>query len=403
MEKKNEHWIKQENQYCAQNYYPLPVVLTKGEGVWVWDLEGKRYLDMMSAYSANSFGHCHPRLTRVLAEQANTLCLVSRAFHTESLFPFLKKLCEFAGLDQALPMNTGAEAVETAIKAARRWGYRTKKIPANRAEIIVANNNFHGRTVSIISFSSDEAYRSDFGPFTPGFVSIPFGDSDALKKAITPNTCAFLVEPIQGEAGIVIPPSGWLKECEKICRDNNVLLIVDEIQSGLGRTGKKFAFQHENVQPDGIIVGKALGGGIMPVSAFVARSEVMKVFNPGSHGSTFGGNALAARVGYEALLMLEEEHFIETSEVLGKVLLDALKSIQHPAIQAVRGKGLWVGVEINPKISDARKLCEKMLLKGILCKEAHDTVIRFAPPFVINENEIALAVSTFIDVLKEGI
>lgn len=399
MDRTTQQWIEQENKYCAQNYHPLPVVITKGEGTWVWDLEGKRYLDMMSAYSANSFGHCHPRLVHVLTEQARRLCLMSRAFHTQTLFPFLKKLCEFSELDMALPMNTGAEAVETAIKAARRWGYRKKKIPTNRAEIIVARNNFHGRTVSIISFSSDLEYKADFGPYTPGFVEIPFGDSEALKKAISPNTCAFLVEPIQGEAGIVIPPMGWLKECELICRENNVLLIVDEIQSGLGRSGKRFAFQYDDVKPDGIILGKALGGGILPVSAFVARDEVMKVFNPGSHGSTFGGNALAARMGYEVLLMLEEDDYISRSEGLGKALLEALKNIRHPAILDVRGKGLWVGVEINSNIINARTICEKMLERGVLCKEAHDTVIRFAPPFVIEWEEIMLAVNTFKDVL----
>lgn len=403
MDKKTKQWIELESQYCAQNYHPLPVVLTKGEGVWVWDIDDKRYLDMMSAYSANSFGHSHPRLIKVLTEQAHRLCLVSRAFHAETLFPFLKKLCEFSELDQALPMNTGAEAVETAIKAARRWGYRHKKIPANQAEIIVATNNFHGRTVSIISFSSDETYKADFGPYTPGFKEIPFGDSEALKKAITPNTCAFLVEPIQGEAGIVIPPKGWLKQCETICEENNVLLIVDEIQSGLGRTGKRFAFQHDNVKPDGIIVGKALGGGILPVSAFVARNEIMSVFNPGSHGSTFGGNALAARVGFEALLLLEEEDYISRSETLGKRLLEELQSIKHPAISNVRGKGLWVGVEINPDIASARALCEKMVEKGVLCKEAHESVIRFAPPFVIELDEILLAVNTFKDVLNTGV
>jgi ornithine--oxo-acid transaminase len=399
MDRTTQQWIEQENKYCAQNYHPLPVVITKGEGAWVWDLEGKRYLDMMSAYSANSFGHCHPRLVNVLTEQARHLCLMSRAFHTQTLFPFLKKLCEFSELDSALPMNTGAEAVETAIKAARRWGYRNKKIPTNRAEIIVARNNFHGRTVSIISFSSDLAYKADFGPYTPGFVEIPFGDSEALKKAISPNTCAFLVEPIQGEAGIVIPPTGWLKECELICRENNVLLIVDEIQSGLGRAGKRFAFQYDNVKPDGLIVGKALGGGILPVSAFVARDEVMKVFNPGSHGSTFGGNALAARMGHEVLLMLEEDDYISRSEKLGNQLLEALKGICHPAILDVRGKGLWVGVEIHSSIINARTICETMLEKGVLCKEAHDTVIRFAPPFVIEWEEILLAVNTFKDVL----
>lgn len=397
-----KQWIQNENKYCAQNYHPLPVVLTKGKGVWVWDIEEKKYLDMMSAYSAVSFGHCHPRLVNVVNDQIEKLCLVSRAFHTDTLLPFLEKLCEFTALDVALPMNTGAEAVETAIKACRRWGYRVKKIPTNKAEIIVASNNFHGRTVSIISFSSDQHYKADFGPFTPGFVEIPFGDSKALLNAITPNTCAFLVEPIQGEAGIVIPPQGWLKECEDICKKNNVLLIVDEIQSGLGRTGRRFAYEHEDVKPDGIIIGKALGGGMLPVSAFVARKAVMELFEPGSHGSTFGGNALASRIGLEVLNMLESDNLISNSAQLGKILLGKLQAIKHPAILSVRGKGLWVGVEMDPKIMSARALCLKMLEKGVLCKEAHDTVIRFAPPLIIEESEIEFAVSQFKKVLSEG-
>lgn len=393
-------WIEEEEKYCAKNYLPLPVVLTKGEGVWLWDLDGRKYLDMMSAYSANSFGHCHPQLVNVLTEQAKKLCLVSRTFHAEPLLPFLKKLCEFSNFYQALPMNTGVEAVETAIKAVRRWGYRKKKISPNQAEIIVAKNNFHGRTLSVISFSSDLSYKADFGPFTPGFVEIPFGDANALSEKISEKTCAFLVEPIQGEAGIIVPPAGWLKACETICKKNNVLLIVDEIQSGLGRTGKRFAFEHEGVRPDGMIVGKALGGGLLPVSAFVATQEVMSVFEPGSHGSTFGGNPLAARIAYESLCMLQEGDYITRSAQLGKVLLEALQSIQHPAIKECRGKGLWTGIELDLPKGAVQKICEKMLEKGVLTKEVHDTTIRLAPPLIIEKEELLFAVSVFDESLK---
>ena len=394
-------WIEKDKKYGAQNYLPLPVVLTKGQGVWLWDLEGKRYLDMMTAYSANSFGHCHPQLVKALTEQANQLALVSRAYYSQPMLPFLEKLCHFCGLDQALPMNTGAEAVETALKAARRWGYRKKGIPPHQAEIIVAKNNFHGRTISIISFSSEQAYQQDFGPFTPGFVEIPFGDAKALESKITPNTCAFLIEPIQGEAGIHVPPSGWLKTCETICRNNHVLFIVDEIQSGLGRTGKRFAFEHDNVRPDGIILGKALGGGLLPVSAFVATKDVMSVFDPGSHGSTFGGNPLASRVAFEALSMLEEGDYIARSETLGKILLEKLNAIQHPAIKAVRGKGLWAGVELDPNVISAKVVCERLLEKGVLTKEAHDTVIRFAPPLIIEKSDLLMGISIFEEVISK--
>lgn len=393
-------WINEEKKYCAQNYSPLPVVLCKGEGVWLWDLNGKKYLDMMSAYSANSFGHCHPQLVHALHDQSKKLCLVSRAFYAEPLLPFLKKLCEFSGFEQALPMNTGVEAVETAIKAARRWGYRKKGIPPNQAEIIVAKNNFHGRTLSVISFSSEPTYKADFGPFTPGFVEIPFGDASALENTLSDKTCAFLVEPIQGEAGIVVPPAGFLKDCEMICRKNNILLIVDEIQSGLGRTGKRFAFEYDDIHPDGIILGKALGGGLLPVSAFVARREILDLFEPGSHGSTFGGNPLAARIGFEALTLLEQSDYIARSATLGKVFLEALQSIQHPAIKAVRGKGLWVGVEFNRLQGFARQVCEKMIEKGILAKDVHETTIRFAPPLIIEEKELLWTVSVFEAALK---
>lgn len=396
----NQAWIKKEEERCAHNYHPLPVVLTKGRGAWVWDIEGKRYLDMMSAYSAISLGHSHPKLVAVLKEQAERLCVVSRAFHADTLLPFLDALCQLCQLDMALPMNSGAEAVETALKAARRYGYEKKGIEDGKAEIIVANNNFHGRTISIISFSTEKDYQKHFGPLTPGFVSIPFGDSQALKKAITKNTCAFLVEPIQGESGIQIPPEGWLKDCEKICKENNVLLILDEIQSGLGRTGKMFAFEHEDVKPDGLILGKALGGGLLPVSAFLANADVMEVFVPGSHGSTFGGNPLAARIGSAVLEILEEEHIVERSHQLGKVLLNALRSLKHPLIKSVRGRGLWIGVEIDTSLVPARLICEKMMALGVLAKETHETVIRFAPPLIIEEQDLHFAVEQFTKALN---
>ncbi len=392
--------IALESQYCAQNYAPLPVVLERAEGVWVWDIEGKIYLDMMSAYSAVSFGHCHPHLVRTLIAQAQKLCVPSRAFHVSALGPFLEKLCQLCNLEKALPMNTGVEAVETALKAARRWGYEKKGIPPNQAEIIVVKNNFHGRTITAISFSSDEAYKKDFGPFTPGFIEIPMGDTVALQQAITPRTCAFLAEPIQGEAGIIVPPAGWLKACEQICRENNVLLLLDEIQSGLGRTGKLFAFEHEKVKPDGLIIGKALGGGILPLSAFVANNEIMDVFTPGSHGSTFGGNPLAASVGLEVLKLLEEGDFIARSATLGLSLRQALSKIKHPLIQGVRGIGLWVGVEINPAIASAREVCERLMKHGILSKEAHETVIRFAPPLIIEADTLEWAIEQFYKVVS---
>jgi len=395
----NKEWIQLENERCAHNYHPLPVVLTKGEGVWVWDIEGKRYLDMMSAYSAISFGHSHPKLVAVLKEQAERLCVVSRAFHADTLLPFLEKICSLCQLDMALPMNSGAEAVETAIKAARRYGYEKKNIEDGKAEIIVANNNFHGRTISIISASTEKAYKRHFGPLTPGFVSIPFGDSQALKNAITKNTCAFLVEPIQGEAGIQIPPKGWLKECEQICKAEKVLFILDEIQSGLGRTGKMFAYEHEGVKPDALILGKALGGGLLPVSMFLANKAVMEVFGPGSHGSTFGGNPLAARVGSAVVDLLAEEHIVQRSYKLGEVLLKELNNIKHPLIKAVRGRGLWAGVEIDNSRVSARSICLKMMDLGVLAKETHETVIRFAPPLIIEEQDLQFGIEQFIKAL----
>ncbi len=390
-----------EHRFGAANYLPLPVVIERGEGAWLWDVEGNRYLDMMSAYSAVSHGHGHPRLVRALKAQAEKLAIVSRAFHAGPLGPFLEKLCVITGLDKALPMNTGAEAVETAIKAARRWGYRVKGIPADKAEIIVAEGNFHGRTTTIVGFSSDQEYKDGFGPFAEGFKLVPFGDIDAMAAAITPNTAAILVEPIQGEAGIIEPPEGWLKELRDLCTEQNVLLILDEIQTGLGRTGKLFAHNYEDIKPDGLILGKALGGGLLPVSAFVSTAEVMNVFDPGSHGSTFGGNPLAAAVGLEALNVLEDEGLTERSADLGARLKRAMQAMNSRLIQDVRGKGLWVGVEIDPAICSARTVCERLMARGILSKETHETVVRFAPPLVIAEDDLDWAIDQFRAVLRE--
>ena len=398
---KIENRIEQEERFGAANYLPLPVVLDRGEGAWLWDVEGNKYLDMMSAYSAVSHGHGHPRLVEALQRQASQLAIVSRAFHAEPLGPFLEKLCAISGLARALPMNTGAEAVETAIKAARRWGYRVKGIPSNQAQIIVAEGNFHGRTTTIVGYSSDEEYKADFGPFTPGFVTVPFGDIDAMRKAITPNTAAILVEPIQGEAGIVEPPDGWLKDLRTLCTEENVLMILDEIQTGLGRTGKLFAHNHEGITPDGLILGKALGGGLMPVSAFVSTNEVMDVFDPGSHGSTFGGNPLAAAVGLEALEVLDDENLTERSAELGDKLKRAMKGINSPLIKDVRGKGLWIGVEIEPSLCAARTVCERLMTRGILSKETHETVVRLAPPLVIKEDDLDWAINEFCSVISE--
>jgi ornithine--oxo-acid transaminase len=394
-------FIALENRVSAPNYAPLPVVLTRGEGSYLWDTEGRRYIDMMSAYSAVSLGHAHPRILAALTAQAQRLAVPSRAYYSDRLGPFLEELCRVSGFDAALPMNTGAEAVETAIKAARRWGYRVKGVRRDRAEIIVANGNFHGRTTSIVGFSSEASYRDGFGPFAPGFRSVPFGDLAAIERAITPDTTAVLIEPIQGEAGIVVPPRGWLASVRALCDRHGVLLIVDEVQSGLGRTGAWFAFEHENVRPDGIIVGKALGGGVLPVSAFVARREVMDVFTPGSHGSTFGGNPLAAAVGLEALHVIREEGLVERSRVLGAYMLGRLRAIKSPALKAVRGLGLWVGAEIDPQIASARTACERLLAKGVLSKETHDTVVRLAPPLVIARDDLDFALDRFEEVLRE--
>ena len=394
--------IEQENKYCAQNYSPLPVVLTKGKGIYLWDDAGKKYLDFMSAYSAVNAGHAHPELLSVMEGQARTLTIVSRGFHTDKLMPFLKKLCNTTGFTKALPMNTGAEAVETAIKAARRWGYDVKGIAEDKAEIIVSGGNFHGRTTTIVGFSSDAGSRRGFGPATPGFKSIPFGDTDALENMITENTCAFITEPMQGEGGVVIPPKGWLKKVRALCTKHNVLLILDEVQTGMGRTGRNFAFQHEldeNNMPDGLILGKALGGGLFPVAAFVANANVMDVFDPGSHGSTWGGNPLASAIGLKALCLLEDEKLAERSAELGAYLMGQLKALDMPCIKDIRGSGLWVGIDLDAQLVDAHDVCLRLMDKGILAKETQATVIRFAPPLVITKEEIDIAVNALKEVL----
>ena len=401
MNKTPNQTIALENQYCAHNYHPLPVVLTRGEGVHVWDDAGNKYLDMMSAYSAVSHGHAHPKLVKVLSEQAARLAICSRAFHSEKLGAFLKRVCELTGQDMALPMNTGAEAVETALKAARKWAYKVKGVAADQAEIIICSGNFHGRTIAIVAMSSEAQYKDGFGPFPGGMKLIPYGDADALEKAITPNTAAFLVEPIQGEAGIVVPPAGFLKKAADICKRHQVLLIADEIQTGLGRTGKLLACEHEGVKPDGLILGKALGGGLLPVSMFLAKREVMEVFKPGDHGSTFGGNPLAAAVGLAALDTLMEEKLAERSAELGAYLLEKLTALKSPLIKNLRGKGLFVGIEIDPRQARAREVCERLMAQGILSKETHETVVRLAPPLVITREQIDWSVERIALVLKE--
>ncbi|HSQ05320.1 MAG TPA: ornithine--oxo-acid transaminase [Burkholderiales bacterium] len=380
--------VELEQRHGAHNYDPIPVVLVKGKGIYVWDREGRYYFDMMSAYSAVSHGHAHPRLTRVLTEQAQTLAVTSRAYYNNRLPLFLEKLCAVTGQDAALPTNTGLEAVETALKAARKWGNKVKGVPAERVEIIACDGNFHGRSIAIIAMSSEAQYRDGFGPFPPGFKRVPYGDAHALERAITPDTAAFLVEPIQGEAGIIVPPVGYLAECARICRAHNVLLMCDEVQTGLGRTGRILASEHEGVVPDGLILGKALGGGLLPVSAFLARRDVMDVFTPGDHGSTFGGNPLAAAVGLEALEIMLEERFAERAAELGEYLLAQLRALRSPVVRSVRGRGLLIGVEIDPAVTSARFVCEKLLAHGILSKDTHETVVRFAPPLIITREQL---------------
>ena len=380
-----QEFIELEESYGAHNYHPLDVVVEHAEGVWVYDVEGNRYLDCLASYSAVNQGHCHPKILKAMIEQAAKVTLTSRAFRNDQLPLLYKELHELTGFEMALPMNSGAEAVETAVKAARKWGYKIKGIPDGQAEIIVCANNFHGRTVTAISFSSDPQYRDGFGPFTPGFRVIPFGDAQALREAITPNTCAFLVEPIQGEAGIIIPPDGFLREAAAICRENRVLLITDEIQSGLGRTGKLFAYMHEGITPDAVIIGKALSGGFYPVSAVLASQEVLGVFHPGDHGSTFGGNPLGCAVARAALRVLVQENLVQRSAELGDYFLKKLQTISSPHLREVRGIGLWIGIELDVP---ARPYCEALKALGILCKETHEYVIRVAPPLVITREEI---------------
>lgn len=395
----NPH-IDLEERYCAHNYAPLPVVLSRGEGVWLWDDHGHRYLDMMSAYSAVSFGHAHPRLVAALAGQARRLAVTSRAFYSDRLGLFLQRLCEMTGMPRALPMNSGAEAVETAIKAARKWGYRRRGIADGRARIIVCRGNFAGRTTTLVGFSSEAQYRDGFGPFDGGFDLVPFGDAAALEAAITPDTVAFLVEPIQGEGGIVTPPDGYLRRCREICSRHGVLLICDEVQTGLGRTGRLLACDHEEIRPDGLILGKALGGGLLPVSAFLAHDEVMDVFTPGDHGSTFGGNALSAAVGAEALALLQDGELIANAREQGRRLADGLRRITHPALREVRGLGLMLGMDLDPHFIKARGFCERLMTCGVLTKETHDTVVRLAPPLVIAAEEVDLALQAVRDVFQ---
>jgi ornithine--oxo-acid transaminase len=389
----SNYYIELEKKYGASNYKPLPVVIAKAKGIWVYDPEGRRYLDCLSAYSAVNQGHCHPRIISALNDQANLLTLTSRAFFNNRLGLLLEKLSKITNLEVTLPMNTGAEAVETAIKIARRWGYKKKNIKPDKAEIIVCDNNFHGRTTTIISFSSDEDSRDGFGPFTPGFKSIPFNDLDSLEKAINENTVAFLVEPIQGEAGIIIPDKGYLKQALQICKKHNVLFIADEIQTGLGRTGKMFCCQHEDITPDMYIVGKALGGGVLPISAAITRHEIMDIITPGCHGSTFGGNPLACAVAITALDVLIEENLSERSHQLGEYFLSQVKNINSPLFSTVRGKGLFVAIELKKSAGLARQYTEKMMKLGLLAKETHDYIIRLAPPLVITKDEIDWALS----------
>ena len=389
---KTSEYIALEDGYGAHNYHPLDVVINRADGVWVWDVDGKRYMDFLAAYSAVNQGHCHPRLVKVMAEQMCRVALTSRAFRNDQLGPFCKEICELTGYARMLPMNTGAEAVETAVKAARKWGYTVKGIAEDQAEILVFDGNFHGRTTTIVSFSADEEYRAGFGPFTPGFRILPYGDLEAVRRAMNPNVCAVLVEPIQGEAGIVAPPEGFLAGLRELTTEHDCLLVCDEIQSGLGRTGKLFASEHEGVRPDIVIIGKALSGGMYPVSAILADDEVMGVFHPGEHGSTYGGNPLGAAVAREALKILVEEGMVEHSAELGEYFLDRLRAISSPHVELIRGKGLWIGIVLKDSAGGARRFCEALQHDGLLCKETHETVIRVAPPLTITREEIDWAV-----------
>jgi ornithine--oxo-acid transaminase len=393
--------IAETERFSAPNYSPLPVVLSRGEGVWVWDVEGRRYLDCVSAYSSLNHGHRHPRIVAALVEQAGRLTLTSRAVHNDQMGVFLAELCALAGLEMALPMNTGAEAVETAIKLARKWGYRAKGVAQDRAEIVVCRNNFHGRTTTIVGFSSEAQYREDFGPFTPGFRLVDFGDLDALRAAITPETVAFLVEPIQAEAGIIVPPRGYLPAARALCREHNVLFVLDEIQTGLGRTGKMLAHDHEpGTDPDVLVLGKALGGGVYPVSAVLASRAIMQQLRPGDHGSTFGGNPLAAAVGRTALRVLVHERLAERAAAQGEYLAEKLRALKAPCIAEIRGRGLLVGIEIAPAERSARELCERLVERGVLAKDTHEHVIRLAPPLIVERAELDWLVAQLEAVLR---
>jgi ornithine--oxo-acid transaminase len=395
-----QDFIKMEEEYGAHNYHPLDVVVERAEGVWVYDVEGNKYLDCLSAYSAVNQGHVHPQILQALLDQAKRVTLTSRAFRNDQLPLLYKELSEMTGYEMSLPMNTGAEAVETAVKLARKWAYQVKKVPRHQAEIIVASNNFHGRTVTIVSFSTEPSYRDDFGPFTPGFVTVNYGDAGAVEKAITPNTAAVLLEPIQGEAGVIIPPAGYLKKVAEICKKNNVLFMADEIQTGLARTGKLFAAHYDNVRADVTIIGKALSGGFYPVSAVLADKAILGLFRPGEHGSTFGGNPLAAAVSRAALRVIREEKLAERSQQLGEYFTEQLSEIPSPYVKEVRGRGLLIGVELKLEAKGARRFCEALQKKGILAKETHDNVIRFAPPLVIDKETIDWALPSIREVLN---
>jgi ornithine--oxo-acid transaminase len=393
----NRDYVEFTDRFSANNYHPLPVVLTRGKGIWVWDVEGKKYLDMLSGYSALNQGHCHPRIFNALKKQAEKLTLTSRAFHNDRMGEFLKKICDLTKYEKALPMNSGAEAVETAIKVARKWGYNKKKVAEDKAEILVCENNFHGRTTTIVGFSSEKQYRAGFGPFTPGFKIIPYNDTQALERNIDGNTVGFMVEPIQGEGGVIVPSEGYLRTCSEICRKNNVLLISDEIQTGLGRTGKLFACEYEQVRPDILIMGKALSGGFYPISAIACDNEIMEVIKPGDHGSTFGGNPLASAIGIAALEVIVEEDLARHAHDLGNWFMDELRKIKSPLIQEVRGKGLLIGVVLKEK---ARPYCERLMELGVLAKETHEMVVRFAPPLVITKKDLQWASEHISSVLS---
>ena len=396
-----QYFIDLENQFGARNYLPLDVVITRGKGIWLWDVEGNKFMDCLSAYSAVNQGHCHPKIMQALVDQAAKLALTSRAFRNEQLGPFYEELCELTHSHMVLPMNSGAEAVETMIKAVRKWGYKIKGVPRDKAEIIVCENNFHGRTITLVGFSSEESYRDGFGPFTTGFKMVPFGDAEALRKAITPNTVGFLAEPIQGEGGVVIPPAGYLKQARELCDRHTMVLMLDEIQTGLGRTGKLLAVEHEGIEADVTVIGKALSGGFYPVSAVLSNREVLGTFTPGDHGSTFGGNPIACAVARQALKVIVEEHMVENAAAMGEYFMGQLKKIESPWIREVRGKGLMIGVELIPEAGGARHYCEKLMEKGLLCKETHENVIRFAPPLVIQRDEIDWALERIESVFKE--